>query len=346
MPLKTIPPRAGKSPNWTIRGTHRGVYVERSAKTADAKQAKALCQKWQDDIDRAALVGIPNEPSITSKKEITFLDAAVSYMAAGYNQRFLEKPVNALGSLPITQINQQIIDQEAIRSYPLASTATRNRQFYTPVSAILRHAGHAIALRRPKGAQGKQRTKWLEPEKAAQFISAAMDCDLEYGTLNLLALYTGMRRSELFSQKIDDVNLSEAFLYTHKTKNDEPRLVHLPPVIVAALANLIATRTSDDGRLFRFRASGAFSRMTKKVRKQLPPEFSDVTLHTLRHTWATWMRRFGKLDTRGLVDTGAWKDIKSAMRYEHVIVSEEAKRADMLPDITRGKSVENGKSAA
>ena len=51
--------------------------------------------------------------------------------------------------------------------------------------------------------------------------------------------------------------------------------------------------------------------------------------------------RNGDFDTRGLVGTGAWKDRKSAERYEHVVVSEEATRADLLPGLDQvGKSVE------
>jgi len=43
------------------------------------------------------------------------------------------------------------------------------------------------------------------------------------------------------------------------------------------------------------------------------------------------MRRYGGLDRRGLVGTGRWKDIKSTARYAHVVPSEEAQRAALLP---------------
>ena len=52
------------------------------------------------------------------------------------------------------------------------------------------------------------------------------------------------------------------------------------------------------------------------------------------------MRRYGGLDTRGLVGTGAWRDAHSAARYEHVVVTEEAARASLLPTENRGKSGE------
>ena len=56
-----------------------------------------------------------------------------------------------------------------------------------------------------------------------------------------------------------------------------------------------------------------------------------TAFHVFRHTYATWMRRFGGLDTKGLLATGAWKDRKSADRYEHVVVSEDARKAALLP---------------
>ena len=37
-----------------------------------------------------------------------------------------------------------------------------------------------------------------------------------------------------------------------------------------------------------------------------------ANFHTFRHTWATWMRRYGGLDTKGLVATKSWRDERSA----------------------------------
>ena len=77
-------------------------------------------------------------------------------------------------------------------------------------------------------------------------------------------------------------------------------------------------------------------------------EAAKVTLperqafHIFRHTYGTWMRRYGGLDTRGLVGTGAWDSEQSANRYAHTIASEDARRADLLP--TFGESVENAPS--
>jgi integrase len=69
---------------------------------------------------------------------------------------------------------------------------------------------------------------------------------------------------------------------------------------------------------------------------------SWVNFHTFRHTYATWMRRYGGLDEIGLVATGHWRDPRSARRYAHAISREEWSKVEMLPAIGRGKSVESG----
>jgi len=43
------------------------------------------------------------------------------------------------------------------------------------------------------------------------------------------------------------------------------------------------------------------------------------------------MRQHGGLDTYDLVRTDRWADPESADRYAHVVVSEQARRADLLP---------------
>jgi integrase len=58
-----------------------------------------------------------------------------------------------------------------------------------------------------------------------------------------------------------------------------------------------------------------------------------VNFHTFRHTWATWMRRYGKLDTKGLVATGNWRDERSASRYAHAVTREEWDRVELLPKV-------------
>ena len=58
-----------------------------------------------------------------------------------------------------------------------------------------------------------------------------------------------------------------------------------------------------------------------------------VNFHTFRHTWATWMRKYGGLDVKGLVATKNWRDERSASRYAHAVTSEEWSRVERLPSM-------------
>lgn len=346
MPIKLVPPKPGKTPNYYIRGTYLGQYVDESTGTPKQEVARQFRRLTAEAIERGEY-----QSRRAVKREPTFLEAAVSYISAGGERRFIGefnddtgewKPglITHFGETPLKNITQQSIDDAAVTLYPHSTPATRNRQVYTPASAILRHAGVQLSLRRPKGSAGSQRTLWMQPEQAERLLAAAKAMDLEFGIFLATLLYTGARLSDVINLPCERVMLSESFAYIDKTKNDDPRGVHLPPYLVAELANLPAG-LDRQGKVFRFRKNGHLYNLMKAARKAAGPDLGFVTFHTFCHTWATWMRRYAKLDTRGLVGTKRWKDLKSAARYEHVVVSEESRKADLLPDVHALKTESN-----
>lgn len=321
MPLKLVPPRAGKSPNYTIRGTHLGVGVNRTAGTPDRAGARKALLKIKDDIECGAFA---------PRQGVTFASAALAYLRAGGEDKFMGPLSEHFGNMPIEQIEQAAIDEAAVTLYPDASAATRNRQVYTPVSAVLKHSGHDAKLKRPKGAQGQVRVDWLWPEEAAAIFRAAGEVDAEFRTFLILLTYCGPRLGEALAITVGQVRLQESFAFIGRTKNGDPRPCHLPPIVVAELANHPSGMDRGGERLFRFRKNGALYTLMKETMGKAKLD-KHVSFHTFRHTWATWMRRYAGLDAKGLVATGAWLDEKSAARYEHVVVSEEAQRANLLP---------------
>lgn len=321
MPLKLVPPRAGKTPYWYVRGTHLGVLVDRSTKASQRRLARQVLTRIKSEIERGEFAR-PEEP--------TFLSAAVAYMKAGREARFVPDLLDHFKERVLTSIDQQAIDEAAVTIYPDATPATRNRQVYSVVSAILKHAGIDDKLKRPKGSRGNQRTDWLWPEQAYQLFKAADSVDIEFGLFLRVLCYTGMRLSEALALRCDDVRLDEKFAFVPKTKNADPRPVYLPTRIVARL-RAHPRGLNRNGRVFRFSKSGRLYVLLDRAKRLCGDQAPTASFHTLRHTWATWMRRYGGLDTRGLVGTGAWRDRASAARYEHVVVSEEAMKADLLP---------------
>src|SRR5262245_64451292 len=122
MPIKLIPPRKGKTPYFSGRGHYLGVYVDRSTKAVKRGVALKVIAQWERDIERG---------SFAVKGELTFADAALAYMKAGGERRFLKRLLEQFGDKPIQSIGQPEIDAAAIALYPHASAATRNRQVYS-----------------------------------------------------------------------------------------------------------------------------------------------------------------------------------------------------------------------
>lgn len=323
MPLKLTPPRQGKSPYYYVRGTYLGNSLDRSTKTTDRKTAARILAKWKAEIERGEF-SQPGEP--------TFLSASVAYMQAGGEQRFLEPIVNKLGYRLLRTLDQIAIDAAANEIYPKASAQTKNRQFYTPVSAVLKHAGIDMKIKRPKGWRGNKSTTWLKPEEAFRLFRAADKKDKEFGLFLRLLCYTGMRLSDGLNLKIENVDLRRASAYIPKTKNTNPRTCHLPPGLVAALANH-PRGMKREGKVFRFSKNGRLYVLLNAAKKacglKLPPR--EGSFHALSHTWATWMAQYAGLQDRELLLTGRWDDLSSVARYAHLAASASSKKANLLP---------------
>src|SRR3990167_5942969 len=115
MPLQLKPPRPGKSPYWSVRGTHLGVYIDRSTKTPEKAQARTILKRWREEIERGALAGPGTD---------TFLDAVVGYIKSGGDARFLGSYdeetgrwsglSGEIGHLPVETIDQGAIDHIAL----------------------------------------------------------------------------------------------------------------------------------------------------------------------------------------------------------------------------------------
>src|SRR5262249_14155278 len=154
--------------------------------------------------------------------EATFASAALAYMKAGGERTYIGKLLEHFGDTPLSQIDQVKIDSAASVLYPLGSAATRNRSVYTPISAVLRHGGARLDLRRPKGSAGNRSTAWLWPEQAESIFEEAEKLDPAFAALLITLCYTGMRLSEALGLTWNDVRLQDGFAYIPDTKNGEP----------------------------------------------------------------------------------------------------------------------------
>lgn len=345
MPLRLRPPRKGKTPNFEIRGTYLGVSVEVSSGTHKRSIAAAQLRRVEECIEQHGQYPAPQAKPDPGRP--TFLTAAVAYMRAGGERRHIAMLLRHFREKPLEEFDQLAIDDAAETLLPAGAPDYRNRAVYTPVIAILRQAlgDKCPTFKRPKGSKGRNRTDFMWPEDAFAIIREADAIDGEFGLYLRLLLYTGIRKSEGLDVLAADVRPEERAAWLRTSKNEDPRMLRLRDDIVGPIEKHLQGHSGD--RLFKFNDGGHFKHLLLRAtmaacempcpkRRPTPwrkPKFrlAFVTFHTFRHTWATWMRRYGGADVQGLVETKNWRDPRSAARYSHVVSREEWDRVDRLP---------------
>jgi len=314
------------SPNWYIRGAIRGVTVDESTGVADRQLAEAIRARREWEILQGSIFG--------RKTTATFLEAAVSYMEAGGERRYLKRLLNHFGATPLNKVDQLAIEGAAKTLYPTASPSTQNRQVFTPVSAVLKHAAKRglcdfRQIERP--IQPKGRIRWVSPAEADRLIAASAP---HLRPLLIFLFYTGARLSEALYLDWQQVDLERAEVQFLKTKNGEARGVPLHPRVTAALSAL-PNRTDEvfrkqNGRPYARKQEGGGQIKTAFQSACIRAKLKNFTPHDCRHTWATWHYAANR-DLPALMSLGGWKSEKMVLRYAHVNVGHLAKSIAALP---------------
>jgi integrase len=331
VPLKLV--KRPKSPYWIMRGTVRGVRVEESTGTPDKRAAEEIRAKRAAEILTESIYG--------RAATMTFASAALSFLEEGRTRRFVGLLLDHFGTTPLRHIGQDAIDSAASKLYPKASNATKNRQVYTPVSAILQHAARKGWCPRPVFARPKTTkvaVRWLKREEAERLIEAVGG---HLRPLVVFLLYTGARAGEALWLDWDNVDLDRRHVTFPKTKNGEARGVPLHTRVVAELRGL-PHRT---GGVFRAPNGEAYARLRpdddsdtsagSRIKTAfrgacLRAGIADFTPHGCRHTWATWHYQENR-NLAALQALGGWKTLSMVMRYAHTNVEEHAHTIDRLP---------------
>lgn len=323
------------SPNFYLRGTVRGITVDESTGLADRKVAETIRAQREWEIIQESIHG--------RKATATFLEAAVAYMDDGGERRYLKPIIDLFGTAALAQIDQLAIDRAARTLCSDAAPSTVNRQVYTPVSAVLKHA-HKRGLcelrhiERPK--QPKGRVRWLTPTEADRLIAA---CSPHMRPLVIFLLYTGARLSEALYLDWRQIDLCAKQVRFLDTKNGADRGVPLHARAFQQLAKL----PHREGPVFRrpdqlpyadSRGSGSPIKTGFKAACRRAG-ITDFTPHDCRHTWATWYYAATR-DLIGLMELGGWSDERMVRRYTHVNVSHLAASIAALPWGKSGDVVE------
>jgi integrase len=161
----------------------------------------------------------------------------------------------------------------------------------------------AQGIRAPRAAAG--RVRYLQPN---EFRAIMEHCPDWLRAVVVVAINTGMRRSEILNLRLLDVDLHHSRIMLRQTKNGESRIVYLNG---AAKAVLSSAGTQMFSNLTPEQVSMTFQRVCRKAKVQ------DFRFHDLRHTAASWLRMQGA-DIHTVAQILGHKDLRMAARYQHL----------------------------
>jgi len=168
----------------------------------------------------------------------------------------------------------------------------------------------AVALKSPKAQAGRMR--YLQPTELNLVVSAAPEW---LRPIIQLAVFTGMRRSEILGLRWLDLDLRHDRILLPQTKNGDGRIVYLNRSAGEVLAGLLREDVNATDPVFPDLnpewVSLAFLRACRRVK------IHDFRFHDLRHTAASWMRMRGA-DIHTVAQILGHKDLRMAARYQHL----------------------------
>lgn len=186
------------------------------------------------------------------------------------------------------------------------------------------------------------KTEDLTPEQLSNLLEAIdTDHDLQAANFMRMALFTGMRRGELFKLKWEDVDFERGFIHIIQPKGGKDQTIPLNQAAREVLEN----HPRDDSP-FVFPGRGGkqrteIRRPVDRIRKAagLPRDFRP--LHGLRHTYASMLASSGQVELHVLQKLLTHKTSQMTQRYAH-LRDEAMRRASDLAGDLMSKAVANG----
>ncbi len=184
-----------------------------------------------------------------------------------------------------------------------------------------------------------ERLRFLTREEAKALLDDLEKRHSQLHDMALLSLRTGLRPTEIFKLRGQDVDANACGLYIIQ-KGGKRVFVRVPEDMVQMLQTY--RRKPAEPIFQQPRKKTAFDKtpacFQTAVRKlNLAPENGDslyaVTLHTMRHTFASWLAQSGKVTLMELQKLMRHKNITMTMRYAHLFPGQENEKLSIIGDM-------------
>jgi integrase len=192
-----------------------------------------------------------------------------------------------------------------------------------------------------------EKTEDLNPDELQRLLKAINEDENQIvANLMRMALYTGMRRGELFKLQWRDVNLERNYLTIRGPKGGKSQDIPLNDAARSLLQDMPREQSPYVFPNTRGHMLTDVSRAVNRIKERagLPQDFRP--LHGLRHVYASMLASSGKVDMYTLQKLMTHKSPVMTQRYAH-LRDEAMRRAsdvagDILNEAMNGKEEESG----
>lgn len=171
---------------------------------------------------------------------------------------------------------------------------------------------------RPKVAPEECRTgRAFTPEEMGRILGAAR-AEPWLETAILIAVYTGLRKGDVFSLTWECVDLERGLIILTPSKTARFKRTVVLPIHPALARHLAGLERGGDGRVIGHEVTKNWGEWKACLeRAGVRPEGRELmTFHNLRHTFATWVRQAGA-DKGEQMLLGGWSNVETSNRYDH-----------------------------
>lgn len=281
---------------WHYSGTVANVRLRGSTKTTQKQEAEREANR----VETAFLERSRNGPGST----LTFSQAAGEYRKRGKEPKYLDLVEDHWKNTLVKDITRGAMKRAAIQLLPNGSGAYRNRAVIVPTQAVINHCAE-LELCAPLRASRFHEPKRTKEPATWEWVMAFMaHASPHLGALACFMFLTGARISEALGVRWADVDLNAAAVRIVMGKaGGEERFAHMPPALVAALANIPSNR-EPDSQVFAYAGYGSVKDPWEVAIRRAG--IKRLTPHCCRHGFATGMMHAG-VDIVTVAEKGGWK---------------------------------------
>ena len=321
--------------NFYIDFTFKGQRVRESIGPSK-KNAQKVIDKRKTEIIENKYLDIRKEPD-----PIKFHDFAKEYLQwarANKKPSSVQRDLCSLRALDKefeTKILQEIttwqIEKYKVKRKETVKPATLNREL-----GLVKHLfSKAIEWNKAKENPAKKvrllkgevkRVRYLMPDEVQTLLSNCID---HLRPIVTVAVHTGLRRSEIFNLRHDQVNFEQGIISILDTKNHERKDVPMNETVKAVLKGI-----ENNGPYFFCNANGKpFIDVRESFHSALKRSgIENFRFHDLRHTFASNLVMAGE-DLNTVRELLGHKDLKMTLRYAHLAPGKKAKAVNVLDKI-------------